>query len=153
MFCLCRQSGKRGSNPRPPPWQGGALPLSYFRVFFVSSTDDQIRISSDSREVNNISEKSLKNMKISSISENAQKNVNDKKISVRLLSSYRLGNGLFLDHFVFTCCQIYPSKEVCPNPCRTSSQLWWCVLDKVFFEINFPTILHPLNIHNLIHLC
>ncbi len=24
-------SGKRGSNPRPPPWQGGALPLSYFR--------------------------------------------------------------------------------------------------------------------------
>ena len=43
-------------------------------------------------------------MKISSISENAQKNVNDKKISVRLLSSYRLGNGLFLDHFVFTCC-------------------------------------------------
>src|SRR5699024_99185 len=25
------QSGKRGSNPRPPPWQGDALPLSYFR--------------------------------------------------------------------------------------------------------------------------
>lgn len=24
-------SGKRGSNPRPPPWQGGALPLSYSR--------------------------------------------------------------------------------------------------------------------------
>ena len=24
-------SGKRDSNPRPPPWQGGALPLSYFR--------------------------------------------------------------------------------------------------------------------------
>ena len=24
-------SGRRGSNPRPPPWQGGALPLSYFR--------------------------------------------------------------------------------------------------------------------------
>ena len=24
-------SGKRGSNSRPPPWQGGALPLSYFR--------------------------------------------------------------------------------------------------------------------------
>ena len=22
---------KTGSNPRPPPWQGGALPLSYFR--------------------------------------------------------------------------------------------------------------------------
>ena len=31
---LCRHkwSGKRGSNSRPPPWQGGALPLSYFRV-------------------------------------------------------------------------------------------------------------------------
>ena len=26
-----RWSGKRGSNSRPPPWQGGALPLSYFR--------------------------------------------------------------------------------------------------------------------------
>ena len=24
-------SGKRGSNPRLPPWQGGALPLSYSR--------------------------------------------------------------------------------------------------------------------------
>ena len=24
-------SGKRDSNSRPPPWQGGALPLSYFR--------------------------------------------------------------------------------------------------------------------------
>ena len=32
---LCRPktwSGKRDSNPRPPPWQGGALPLSYFRM-------------------------------------------------------------------------------------------------------------------------
>ena len=25
-------SGKRGSNPRPPPWQGGVLPLNYVRV-------------------------------------------------------------------------------------------------------------------------
>ena len=25
-------SGKRDSNPQPPPWQGGALPLSYFRT-------------------------------------------------------------------------------------------------------------------------
>ena len=24
-------SGRRGSNPRPSPWQGDALPLSYFR--------------------------------------------------------------------------------------------------------------------------
>ena len=28
-------SGKRGSNSRPPPWQGGALPLSYFRIVVV----------------------------------------------------------------------------------------------------------------------
>src|SRR5438445_962949 len=27
-----RMSGKGDSNPRPPPWQGGALPLSYSRV-------------------------------------------------------------------------------------------------------------------------
>src|SRR5512143_2103282 len=27
-----RWSGKRGSNPRHPPWQGGALPLSYSRT-------------------------------------------------------------------------------------------------------------------------
>lgn len=26
-------SGKRDLNPRPPPWQGDALPLSYSRVF------------------------------------------------------------------------------------------------------------------------
>ena len=25
-------SGKRDLNPRPPPWQGGALPLSYSRM-------------------------------------------------------------------------------------------------------------------------
>ncbi len=25
-------SGRRGSNSRPPPWQGGILPLNYFRV-------------------------------------------------------------------------------------------------------------------------
>ena len=24
-------SGKRDSNPRPPPWQGDVLPLNYFR--------------------------------------------------------------------------------------------------------------------------
>src|SRR5690606_17799255 len=29
-------SGRRGSNSRPPPWQGGALPLSYFRPRFAS---------------------------------------------------------------------------------------------------------------------
>ena len=27
------ESGRRGSNPRPPPWQGDVLPLNYFRVF------------------------------------------------------------------------------------------------------------------------
>ena len=25
-------SGKRGSNPRPPPWQGDVLPLNYVRI-------------------------------------------------------------------------------------------------------------------------
>ena len=27
---LCKWSGKRGSNPPPPPWQGGALPNELF---------------------------------------------------------------------------------------------------------------------------
>ena len=26
------KSGRRGSNPRPPPWQGDVLPLNYFRL-------------------------------------------------------------------------------------------------------------------------
>ena len=26
------QSGRRDSNPRPPPWQGDVLPLNYFRI-------------------------------------------------------------------------------------------------------------------------
>ena len=30
-FVMMHWSGRRGSNSRPPPWQGGALPLSYFR--------------------------------------------------------------------------------------------------------------------------
>ena len=30
-LCRLNWSGKRGSNSRPPPWQGGALPLSYSR--------------------------------------------------------------------------------------------------------------------------
>ncbi len=29
-------SEKRDSNPRPPPWQGDALPLSYFRIMFMN---------------------------------------------------------------------------------------------------------------------
>ena len=27
------KSGRRDSNPRPPPWQGDVLPLNYFRIF------------------------------------------------------------------------------------------------------------------------
>ncbi len=27
-----KKSARRGSNPRPPPWQGGALPLSHSRI-------------------------------------------------------------------------------------------------------------------------
>ena len=30
-FILYIWSGRRDSNPRPPPWQGGILPLNYFR--------------------------------------------------------------------------------------------------------------------------
>ena len=29
-------SERRDLNPRPPPWQGGALPLSYFRVSLIN---------------------------------------------------------------------------------------------------------------------
>ena len=32
---VSRWSGRRGSNPRPSPWQGDALPLSYFRFWFT----------------------------------------------------------------------------------------------------------------------
>ena len=31
-------SARRGSNPRPPPWQGGAPPLSHSRLSVVFST-------------------------------------------------------------------------------------------------------------------
>ena len=30
------ESGRRGSNSRPPPWQGGVLPLNYFRAIYKS---------------------------------------------------------------------------------------------------------------------
>ena len=30
--CLINWSGRRDSNPRPRPWQGRALPLSYTRI-------------------------------------------------------------------------------------------------------------------------
>ena len=32
-------SGRRGSNPRPPPWQGGVLPLNYFRLVRVKGVE------------------------------------------------------------------------------------------------------------------
>ena len=31
-------SGKRGSNSRPPPWQGGALPTELFPLIFWPKT-------------------------------------------------------------------------------------------------------------------
>ncbi len=31
-FFLHKKSARRGSNPRPPPWQGGAPPLSHSRI-------------------------------------------------------------------------------------------------------------------------
>ncbi len=30
-----RWSGRRDLNSRPPPWQGGALPLSYSRIILT----------------------------------------------------------------------------------------------------------------------
>ena len=36
-LCRLNWSGKRDSNSRPPPWQGGALPLSYFRRYGASA--------------------------------------------------------------------------------------------------------------------
>ncbi len=35
-------SGRRGSNPRLPPWQGGALPLSYARKAVVIKDKDLV---------------------------------------------------------------------------------------------------------------
>ena len=31
LYCK-KRSARRGSNPRPPPWQGGAPPLSHSRI-------------------------------------------------------------------------------------------------------------------------
>ena len=31
------KSGRRDSNPRPPPWQGDVLPLNYFRNIKVTA--------------------------------------------------------------------------------------------------------------------
>ena len=33
LFFKCNWSEKRDLNPQLPPWQGGTLPLSYFRLF------------------------------------------------------------------------------------------------------------------------
>ena len=30
-----KKSARRGSNPRPPPWQGGAPPLSHSRIIQI----------------------------------------------------------------------------------------------------------------------
>ncbi len=32
---LSSWSGRRDSNPRPPPWQGDVLPLNYFRTTVI----------------------------------------------------------------------------------------------------------------------
>ena len=32
-FADIKKSARRGSNPRPPPWQGGAPPLSHSRIY------------------------------------------------------------------------------------------------------------------------
>ena len=33
---LKQKSARRGSNPRPPPWQGGAPPLSHSRIYSLA---------------------------------------------------------------------------------------------------------------------
>ena len=35
-----RWSGRRDLNSRPPPWQGGALPLSYSRIILTILTEE-----------------------------------------------------------------------------------------------------------------
>lgn len=36
-------SGRRDSNPQPPPWQGGILPLSYYRIILCCWVDSNHR--------------------------------------------------------------------------------------------------------------
>ena len=36
-----KKSARRGSNPRPPPWQGGAPPLSHSRIVRVRHTQEK----------------------------------------------------------------------------------------------------------------
>ena len=43
------ESGKRDSNPRPSPWQGDALPLSYSRFCAELQSRTEISCSSDMR--------------------------------------------------------------------------------------------------------
>src|SRR5699024_12338388 len=38
-----RWSGRRDSNPRPPPWQGGVLPLNYFRLLINNGAGEERR--------------------------------------------------------------------------------------------------------------
>src|SRR5216117_963893 len=42
-------SGKRDSNPRPRPWQGRALPLSYSRATAPDGTTDSARVRPEGR--------------------------------------------------------------------------------------------------------
>ena len=37
-FFVFPESARRGSNPRPPPWQGGAPPLSHSRIDLCYTT-------------------------------------------------------------------------------------------------------------------
>ena len=39
-----KKSARRGSNPRPPPWQGGAPPLSHSRIIQILNLLLLIRI-------------------------------------------------------------------------------------------------------------
>ena len=36
-------SGRRDSNPRPPPWQGDVLPLNHFRIYKINGAGEGSR--------------------------------------------------------------------------------------------------------------
>ena len=42
--CGHKKSARRGSNPRPPPWQGGAPPLSHSRMLCMSPCIEGIKL-------------------------------------------------------------------------------------------------------------
>ena len=52
VFCI-KISARRGSNPRPSPWQGDAIPLSHSRISLASLTT-QVKLYSISTQKSSI---------------------------------------------------------------------------------------------------